>query len=263
MNVSTNDPVNGSGSGFDSQSIHALSGAYVVDALDDEERVRFEAHLPHCPDCRAEVAGLREAAALLADDSALAPPPSLRDEVLAAIRTTRPLPPEVPSRHEGGDNVVPLRRRPGRLRLALAAAAAVVVGAVGVGLVTHPWTEQTTQLSAADRVLAAPDARRISMEFDDGSKATVVRSVKEGRAVLVTQDMAAPPRGKVYELWLQDPSGSMEPAGLMHGRGDHKVLLRGNANDSIGVGITVEPEGGSPEPTSKPVALFDLSKTSA
>ena len=38
------------------ESLHALSGAYVVDALDDDERELFEKHLPGCRDCQAEVA---------------------------------------------------------------------------------------------------------------------------------------------------------------------------------------------------------------
>ena len=69
------------------ESVHALSGAYVVDALDDDERRLFEQHLPECVDCQHEVASLREAAALMADDAALTPPPSLRDSVLAGIST--------------------------------------------------------------------------------------------------------------------------------------------------------------------------------
>ncbi|HEY9395441.1 MAG TPA: zf-HC2 domain-containing protein, partial [Nocardioides sp.] len=40
--------------------IHALSGAYAVDALDDIERARFEEHLAVCADCRDEVASLRD-----------------------------------------------------------------------------------------------------------------------------------------------------------------------------------------------------------
>jgi hypothetical protein len=55
----------------------------------------------------------------------------------------------------------------------------------------------------------------------------------------------------------------MLPAGLMATPGDHKVLLKGDATEATGVGITVEPEGGSPEPTSEPVALFDLNKAKA
>ena len=50
--------------------IHALSGAYAIDALDDVERARFERHLAECADCRAEVASLREAAALLPETAA-------------------------------------------------------------------------------------------------------------------------------------------------------------------------------------------------
>ena len=48
--------------------IHALSGAYAVDALDDLERAGFERHLAGCAACRAEVASLREATAAMADD---------------------------------------------------------------------------------------------------------------------------------------------------------------------------------------------------
>jgi len=56
--------------------IHALSGAYAVDAVDDIERASFERHLASCPTCRAEVASLREASALLADAATTTPPPS-------------------------------------------------------------------------------------------------------------------------------------------------------------------------------------------
>ena len=46
--------------------IHALSGAYAVDALDDDERELFEQHLAVCPECRAEVRSFGETAALIA-----------------------------------------------------------------------------------------------------------------------------------------------------------------------------------------------------
>lgn len=242
-----------------SESVHALSGAYVVDALDDAEREEFEAHLPGCSDCQAEVASLREAAALMAEDAVQAPPPQLRDNVLASIHTVRQLPPETTP-----GTVVPLRRR--RSRVALAAAAAAVVAAAGIGLaVEQPWRDEssTRTLTAADRVLAAADARRVSLDFEDGASATVVHSAREGRAVLLTDDMPAPPPGKTFELWLQDGAGAMHPAGLMDTPGDNKVLLDGDASAATGVGITVEPDGGSEQPTSDPIALFDLSEADA
>jgi anti-sigma-K factor RskA len=254
------------------ESVHRLSGAYVVDALDDDERSAFEEHLPGCRDCQEEVASLREAASLMADDAATTPPPSLRDSVLAGISTIRPLPPETPDVLETPapgpaetSVVVPMRRRR-RFRLAAIAAAAAVLAVIGVGAVYEPWKDDAPQVAAvtpADRVLAADDAKKVRLTFEDGSEATLVRSISEGRAVLLTTDMAAPPPGKVFELWFQDDAGAMHPAGLMSTGGNHKVLLKGDATAATGVGITIEPEGGSPEPTSEPVALFDLSKARA
>ena len=250
------------------ESLHALSGAYVVDALDDDERAAFEEHLPGCSDCQAEVTSLREAAALMADDATTTPPPSLRESVLSGISTVRPLPPETPAPtppEETTSTVVPMRRTR-RFRAAVLAAAAAVLVAVGAGAVFQPWQDDSPPVAAvtpADRVLAADDAKKVSITFDDGSMATVVRSLSQGRAVLVTDDMAAPPPGKVFEVWFQDEAGTMLPAGLMATPGDHKVLLKGDATEATGVGITVEPEGGSPEPTSEPVALFDLDKAKA
>lgn len=77
--------------------IHSLSGAYVVDAVDDVERARFEAHLAGCSQCQSEVASLRAAATELSSTTVAPPPPSLRASVLQGISSVRPLPPEVAS----------------------------------------------------------------------------------------------------------------------------------------------------------------------
>ena len=76
-----------------SDDIHALSGAYAVDALDDVERARFERHLAGCSACQAEVESLVAAASELSVLTEVAPPASLRAKVLAEIATVRPLPP--------------------------------------------------------------------------------------------------------------------------------------------------------------------------
>ena len=39
---------------------------------------------------------------------------------------------------------------------------------------------------------------------------------------------------------------------------DATVLLDGDASKATAVGITVEPDGGSPIPTTPPIALFEL-----
>ena len=251
-------------------SLHALSGAYAVDALDDAERAAFERHLAQCVDCQQEVASLREATALMTDEAALTPPPELRASVLAGIKNIRPIPPEAAverdAAEEGRTDVAPvLQMRPRRRRIAALVAVAAAIMVIAGGVAYQPWQDNSsrTTISAADQVLAAPDVKHVSIDFDDGSKATVFHSPSERRAVLVARDMAAPPRGKAFELWLQDKSGGMTPAGLMTTPGDKKILLRGDASKATGVGITVEPEGGSKKPTTKPIALFELDEAEA
>jgi anti-sigma-K factor RskA len=240
-----------------SYDAHALSGAYAVDALDDRERVAFERHLAECPECRAEVASLREAAAVLAETTAVEPPSALRDRVLAGIATTRPLPPEVPAPVSLDSRRRP-RRRP---NLLVAAAAAVLAVGGGTVLWQQPWQDSTSQqASPLVQVLQAADARSTSLDFDGGARATLVHSDSVGRAVLVTEKMPPPPAGKVYQLWLDQPGQGMVSAGLMPIREDQRVLLAGDAATATGAGITVEPEGGSSKPTSEPIALFDFGR---
>lgn len=69
-------------------NLHALTGAYALDALEPAERADFEAHLARCAECAEEVAGLRETAARLAGAARLAPPAALRERVLAQVALT-------------------------------------------------------------------------------------------------------------------------------------------------------------------------------
>ena len=232
--------------------IHALTGAYAVDAIDEMERARFERHLAECEDCRTEVESLREAATLLSHEAAVAPPAGLRDRVLAEIATARPLPPLVTA-------TTPERRRGLRWLPLLVAASVLAVLGVGAGL-WQPWRDSAPPPSAAEKVLQAADAASVAVVLPGGAKATLVRSVSQGRAVLRTEKMPPAPGGKVYELWLQQPDGSMEPAGLMPPVADQTVLLDGDAATAIAAGITVEPAGGSDQPTSDPIALFDFTE---
>ena len=233
--------------------IHALSGAYAIGALDDVEGARFQRHLDECPECQAEVESFREAAALLPETTLASPPAALRDRVLADIATVRPLPPRTAE-------ATPSRRfRPAAL---VAAAAAVAVLAGGTA-VWQPWSDDPTSevaVSAIDQVLRAEDAQKYERTFGDGSKAVLTRSPSENGAVIQTVDMGLPPEGKVYELWLQHDD-RMVPAGLMPRKGDAVVLLEGDPATADGFGITIEPEGGSEEPTGETVALIPFEQT--
>lgn len=242
--------------------IHGLSGAYAVDAVDDVERARFEAHMAGCSPCQAEVASLRAAAAELSSTTLTTPPPSLRASVLRDISAVRPLPPESPApdapasldskRVERAERT---RRAPLRQWLVGVAAAAVL--ATG-GVVWQPWAtdNNTVQLTAMEQVLQARDAQRFEQKVGDAT-ATIVRSPGLKKAVIVTANMPDAPVGKVYELWLQQGT-EMVAAGLMPAGKANKVLLEGDAASAAAVGITVEPAGGSEKPTLPPVAVISF-----
>jgi anti-sigma-K factor RskA len=237
--------------------LHKLTGAYAVDALDDIERARFEQHLAGCEDCRAEVAELRATASLLADSVAVPPPASLRDSVLAGITQIRPFPPEVPV-HPPVPAHEPAGRGRSWLPFLVAAALALVVG-IGAA-VTQPWaTDEVPQLTAAEQVLQAPDAEKVFVDLGDAGQATVVRSKAEDRAVIRTEDMVSAPDGKAYELWFID-GDEFVSAGLMPDAADQTVVLDGPAAEAVAVGITVEPAEGSDQPTTEPIAVFDLTE---
>lgn len=230
-----------------SEDIHALSGAYAVDALDEIERAEFEKHLAVCSTCRAEVGELQEAAAMIAETVEVAPPTALRARVLDQISTVRPLPP-----------VISLRTRRRRWFTGmLVAAVAVIATSVGI---TQPWVDDApAELSAVDRVLSASDVRSVSTDLPAGGTVTLYVSEELDQVAMVADDLPPLPENRVYEVWLANSEGSMEPAGLVpQGLSDGSMVLEGSADGATGAGITIEPAGGSPEPTSDPVALVNF-----
>ena len=232
--------------------IHALSGAYAVDALDDIERAQFERHLANCPACTSEVASLREAAALLAETTTAPPSAELRARVLAGITNVRPLPPVAGQAVEDGATVTALEpRRRRRVVTFLAAVAAAVTIGTGVAVQLNDDPRSRT-----DEVIQASDAQRFTQTFPGGATATVVRSKRLNEAVVITHDMPAAPGGHAYALWLQHDD-VMVPAGIMPAGSDNEVLLSGDAASADGVGITVETAGEEPtEPSDDVVAVI-------
>jgi hypothetical protein len=70
-----------------------LAGAFALDALTGEDHSRFERHLIRCQTCAEEADGFRETTARLAAAAAVQPPARLKDRVLAAASSTRPVAP--------------------------------------------------------------------------------------------------------------------------------------------------------------------------
>jgi anti-sigma-K factor RskA len=99
-------------------------------------------------------------------------------------------------------------------------------------------------------VLAAPDARVRMVDVSGGGRVTAVVSPSRNEGVVAISNLPAPPDGKVYQLWLLHGNASPTSAGVMaSGQREGMALIQG-VNTASGLGVTVEPVGGSTAPTS-------------
>lgn len=226
----------------DPYDVASLSGLYALDALSDPvELERFEEAMAANPDLRREVAGFRATAALLGELSATEPPASLREVVLDEVAQTRQDRPIVRLDHG----------RPSRPRRSiwLAVAAAVVVVATALGVVIGRGTAPapTTELA---QVLSRSDARVVQLSGEVATGARLVWSPSAGRAVLVASGLEDLPEDRVYELWRL-AAGGAEPVGLFRpgAQGRVEAAFDADLRGADGLGVTVEPAGGSETPT--------------
>src|SRR5204863_1235105 len=107
--------------GVERESVHELTAAYALDALDPHDEREYEEHLRACERCRSELSSFRGTTASLAYAvAAPPPPPALRARIMEPARAER-------------SNVVPQRRRWVVPTLGAAAAVAAAV-AIGLGI---------------------------------------------------------------------------------------------------------------------------------
>ncbi len=251
---------------FSRRDLHALAGAYALNALDGAERDRFERHLRRCRACESEVRGFAATAAALATATAAEPPPGLKERVLAAAAVTRQSPPAVAGASGATDRRRPRTTGPQRSwvpRLAVPVAAAGLVAAAVLGGVTvwtqHQLTTAQAENQAIAAVLAAPDAQIASSRTSAGGIATVVASHSAGSMVFTSVGLDALPPSKVYELWFLGKT--VRPAGLLPPAraGRTTPVLASGLTVGDKVGVTVEPAGGSSSPTTTPIVVLTLS----
>jgi anti-sigma-K factor RskA len=259
----------------DRPDIHTLTGAYAVDALPDDEREIFEHHLIVCDACAQEVAELQATAARLGAASFEAPPPDLRSRVMAEIDSTRQERPHGTadaSADEPDDELGARRTDAARssrastgwlTNVSVAAAAILVVAVAGLSVTISNLNDRIAQVETASSqvtdVLAAADATIVSVEGPSGGVGRVVASPTRGEAVFLADQMEGAPEEHTYELWLIDEEGA-SPAGLFEpdDRGRATRVMTGDIASAVAIGVTVEPAGGSPVPTSEPVMVFEL-----
>lgn len=226
--------------------LHHLAGAYALDALDDNERLAFEAHYATCDICAEEVQSFQEAAFSLADGASTEPPPNLKRQVMAQVAQTRQVGPVVIDLSEARN-----RRRP-NMRLiatAIAAACIVVAGIFGAQVLSNG--------SDTDDLIAAPDAVVTTLEGETGNL-EVVWSAERDQVAIIGSDLGALDEGTTYELWFVNDDGVAKAALFKPDNGEVNDIFDVDDVDPSGFGVTIEPDGGSDQPTSDILYLGEI-----
>lgn len=215
-----------------------LATPYALNAVSDTERVAIDRQRAAAPRAVAdafddEVRAVRETMAVVSSATASEPPERLRTAVLASTA------------------------RPSRWRtaiLAAAAAAVVALAAFGAGIALRPAPAPTV----AEKVMSAPDVQTVSTPIAGGT-ATVVFSRDVNGAVLLMNNVPPPSQGSVYQMWLVGANGP-QSAGTMNTAAITPSTTRTftSLDNASVLAFTVEPGGGSPQPTGKIFAKLPL-----
>lgn len=221
--------------------------SYALGIAEDPERSEIAAHLARqCPEC---VAGMASAMATVAAMSGAIPvkepPKHLRRRVTATVE-----------------------KEPKRSRfdifLPWAITAAMSIALVAIGVSGRHKIGDTAKLERALSILNDPATRDVSFgETEKPSKGRVFVSPKG--VVFIAASLPRIDSNRTFELWLIPAKGNPVPSGLFQSQSDSTaVFVRQGPIDpdlmgkGAAVAVTVEPEGGSKQPTSTPFIVTKL-----
>jgi hypothetical protein len=250
--------------------IEPLLAGYALGALDEGDRQRVVEHLPSCPDCQSELSAyLAVREGLLLSPTAIRPPARLRRNLAAAIR-----PDDVKSRSIWGAG----------LRFPAWAGIGVLVVFLAANLVVLGQNRRMIQEQQASLNKLAAEQSRLIDDLQTNQTAVALVSYPTSEvarlrgdkaygtfvydpdlrvAVLYAWGLDALPGGETYQAWLIDASGARSNAGVFQASegGLFTTFIVSAASplgDFSGLGVTIEPPGGSSSPTGPRVLAADF-----
>jgi anti-sigma-K factor RskA len=236
----------------DHEAIRQSIAAYALDALDSDERAAIEhelvAHLPGCQECAAMLRDFRE----VGSELALAAAPravSAESErrLFAAIRSDQ------------AALARPARRRGFIVRITAVAAVVALAASLSLNGVlvsrSHRSDASAARLAAAVSVLGDPRAQNVALRGRRGSLLLVYGP--GARAVLIGRQVPAPPRGRVFELWLLRGGRTLAVRTFSPSDGRVVLPLELDVSTAKGVAVTIE-MGFVRAPTTAPVYAGSL-----
>jgi anti-sigma-K factor RskA len=258
------------------KKIEELLPFYVLDALTDDEMELVESYLAEHPEARAQIEEMNSAASSLPYSvPPVEPPHRVKDALMARVavdqRSNASEQKQVPHPHERRlVNLFPA--------FSFAIATVAVIWAV---ILNIQLSQLRNDVSALGDALAAQSNSlqqinaklpqtpvsavvTVSLKGTDiqpQAQGELIADPKSESAVLVIAGLSQLEAGKTYQVWLIDVGGP-KSAGLLTVDANGQGVLIVTSDSQIGsfnaLGISIEPDGGSPQPTGDIVVLSDL-----
>ncbi len=227
--------------------------AYALGVLDPEEAAQVEAHLAVCEICRAELRAYESVVGDLAlAVPQVAPPPALKQRILAGVAPTpKPEPGRAPISPQSSwwQRLLAALRPPSNTFAAVAAVLLLILLTSNLVLLSRLRTlERQVAMTKPLPVVAlhgsdmTPQARAVLILSEDGQ-----------RGALVVDDLPPLDENHAYQLWLITPDGKRDSGAVFRvGEDGYMTLTIENPmplKNYAAFGVTIEPAGGSPQPT--------------
>ena len=237
-------------SAMDHERFEELKEAFVLGALPEGERREFEEYLTSHPERQAEIEELGAVAGLLAlSPEEHEPSLELRRRIMNAVEAEAVRPPA--SRRSW---LTKVREFLGVRNLALGAATMLVIGLFSWSMLLRGEVQDLQgRLQSLQNQPQGPQMVKLEGSgTQQGAQAKVV-TLEGDRAVLVVEDMPPVPEGKTYQVWVIEDEVP-KPSGLFKPEQDSvAAVVKHPVGGGDVIAVTVEPEGGSPQPTTRPM----------
>jgi len=254
---------------------------YALDAVTDAERQQVEAYVASDSEARLRLDEmLRTASALPYASEPLDPPPALKRTLMDRVNAdaAKRFAPPAPIRNSAWSRFIEsMLPRAGSLFpqavTVFSLFIALAVGAWGLSLRnemkglqarTAQLQEQVAQQQEVLTLLTLPTAQIFDVAGtgqQPGSHGKLIADSETGSAVLVVAGLQQLEAGKVYEFWLIDGETPVA-AGLFEVNEEGQAILQVSHAVTPGsysaIGVSIEPEGGSVQPTGDIVMLSEL-----
>jgi anti-sigma-K factor RskA len=231
--------------------------AYALGALDAKEIATLEAHLQKCESCRAELSAYRATS----DNLLTSLPPQMPS---AALR--RRLEKRLPSAQRAARSR--LKWSFGRVAVGIAVVLLLALNVVSISQVRALQRQQAQLMDQIQNgqmalvMLSYPHTQSFPIQHENVT-GSLLLDTEYNNAVLILRGLPVIPEHQTYQVWLIASDGKRTSAGLIRPQTDIPFISQPidsteTIANFVGVGMTVEPAGGSNSPTGLQIFRVDF-----